>query len=149
VRLIDENKKQLGVVKIEQARKIAEERGFDLVEVAAKVRPPVCRIMDYGKFKYQESKKKTRQKKIDLKHIRIRLTTGQHDLETKLKNANKFLSKKNKVRIEIQLRGREKAHYDLAREKLQEFIEQIEEKYKTEQLIKRSHRGLDTILCRE
>lgn len=105
--------------------------------------------MDYGKFKYQESKKQTRQKKLDLKSIRIRLATGQHDIETKLKNANKFLKKGHKLRIDIQLRGREKAHFDLAREKLEEFISKIEEKTKIEQNIKRSGRGLDIVLCRE
>lgn len=149
MRLIDEAGKPLGVVLIQEALNIAREQGLDLVEVAAKARPPVCRIMDYGKFKYRESKNKQRPQKHKLKHIRVKLNTGQHDLETKLQNANKFLKKGHKIRIEIQLRGREKAHFDLARKKLQEFIEQIKEKIKIDQNIKKSGRGLDTILCRE
>lgn len=105
--------------------------------------------MDYGKFKYREDKKKKRQKKQELKHIRIRLNTGEHDVLTKLKNAEKFLAKGHKVRTEIQLRGRENVHRDLAYKKLQEFVEKIEIKIKAEQNIKKSGRGLDTIICRE
>ncbi len=106
--------------------------------------------MDYGKYRYREiksQKSKIRNKKI--KNIRIRLATSEHDLETKIKNAGRFLKKGHKVRIEIQLRGREKAHYDLAREKLQKFVNQIEEKIRIDQIIKKSGRGLDIIVCRE
>jgi len=133
---------------------MAQESGLDLVEVADKAKPPVCRIMDYGKYKYREIKsqsasqrEKVKNKRI--KNIRIRLTTNEHDIETKIKNAGRFLKKGHKVRIEIQLRGREKAHYDLALEKLQEFVNQIEEKNKIDQIIKKSGRGLDIIVCRE
>lgn len=104
--------------------------------------------MDYGKYKYREIKnQKSKIKNKRIKSIRIRLATSEHDIETKIKNANKFLKKGHKVRIEVQLRGREKAHYDLARERLQEFVSQIEEKNKIDQIIKKSGRGLDVIIC--
>ncbi|MFH1392348.1 MAG: translation initiation factor IF-3 [bacterium] len=150
VRLIDEVGKQRGIVSIQEALSIAQESGLDLVEVAQKANPPVCRIMDYGKYKYREvknQKQKIKNKKI--KSIRIRLATSEHDIQTKIKNAHRFLKKGHKVRVEIQLRGREKAHYDLARERLQEFIKQIDEKVKIDQFIKKSMRGLDVIVCRE
>lgn len=153
MRLIDETGAQLGVVATAKALEIAKQRDLDLVEVAAKAVPPVCRIMDYGKYKYREIKNqklKIRNKRI--KSVRIRLATGQHDLETKFKNINKFLKKGHKVRIEIQLRGREKAHYDLAREKLMQFVNSIKqeiESIKTDQNIKKSQRGFDVIICQE
>lgn len=103
--------------------------------------------MDYGKYKYQEAKsKKQKAKNVKLKNIQIRLATSDHDLETKIRNAQRFLKKGHKVRIAIQLRGREKAHQDLAKEKLQEFITQIEEKIRIEQPLKKFSQGFETII---
>lgn len=147
--LIDETGKKLGILKTQEALNMARDRGFDLVQVAEKSKPPVCKIMDFGKFKYRENKKKKHQKKQELKHIRIKLNTGEHDALTKIKNAEKFLGQGHKIRIEIQLRGRENIHRDLAYKKLEEFIQKIEIKIKTEQPIKKSGRGLDTIICQE
>ena len=150
VRLIDESGNQLGIVSIQQALRMAQESGLDLVEVAEKARPPVCRIMDYGKYQYRETKSgKRKAKSAKTKNVLIRLTTSKHDLAIKASNVNKFLKKGHKVRVEIQLRGREKAHYDLAQEKLQEFVSQIQEQIKIDQVVKKSGRGLDIIICRE
>lgn len=133
-----------------EASQIARERGLDLVEVAPLANPPVCRIMDYGKFQYQQSKQertsKAKQKKVDMKGIRIGVRTDEHDLEFKKNQAEKFLTKGDKVKIEIQLRGREKAHADLARQNLAEFIKSISFPYKTEQEIKRFPGGFNSII---
>ena len=108
---------------------IAEERGFDLVEVAPMAKPPVCRIMDYGKYRYQQSKRKTTSKasQIELKTIRLGAKTDTHDLETKLKKAEKFLSKGNKVKFVLRMRGREQAHAGRWVEKLQVIIENLKD----------------------
>lgn len=150
MRVIDENGAQLGVMPPFEASQIARERGLDLVEVAPLANPPVCRIMDYGKFQYQQSKQertsKAKQKKVDMKGIRIGVRTDEHDLEFKKNQAEKFLTKGDKVKIEIQLRGREKAHADLARQNLAEFIKSISFPYKTEQEIKRFPGGFNSII---
>jgi translation initiation factor IF-3 len=129
---------------------MAQEKGFDLIEIAPNVRPPVCRIMDYGKYQYQKSKQereqRTKQKKIEVKSIRISLRIGQHDLEIKAKQAEKFLNKDYKVKIEMILRGREKSLLEMAKEKLNRFIELIPLEIKTEQEIKRQPRGLSVVV---
>jgi translation initiation factor IF-3 len=108
--------------------------------------------MDYGKYQYQKSREerqqKTKQKKIEIKGIRISFRTSQHDLETKAKQANKFLDQGHKVRIEMILRGREKALWGMAREKLQGFIELISPEIKIEQEIKRQPRGLTVAITK-
>lgn len=131
---------------------MAQEKGLDLIEIAPNVRPPVCRIMDYGKYQYQKSreerKQKAKQKKIEIKGIRIGLRTGQHDLEIKAKQANKFLEQGHKVRIEMILRGREKALLEMAKEKLNQFIELISPEIKMEQEIKKQPRGLSMLVAK-
>ncbi|MCX6764060.1 MAG: translation initiation factor IF-3 [Candidatus Moranbacteria bacterium] len=150
IRLIDESGKQLGVMAPMEALQIAREQELDLVEVAPNAQPPVCRIIDYGKYQYQQSKQertsKSKQKKVDLKGIRIGLKTDDHDLDFKKNQAEKFLSKGNKVKIEILLRGREKAHQDLARQNLAEFIQLIKFPHISEQEIKRFPGGFNTII---
>lgn len=134
----------------EEALAIAKERFLDLVEIAPNAKPPVCRIMDYGKFQYQQSKQdrvnKSKQKKIDIKGIRIGLKTDSHDLEFKKDQAEKFLKKGNKVKLEIFLRGREKTQQDLARKNLEEFISTIHSPFKFEQEIKRFPGGFNAII---
>jgi len=146
VRVIDEKGQNLGIVETDKALELAREKGLDLIEIAPNVRPPVCRIMDHGKYQYQKSKEekqqKTKQKRIEVKGIRISLRISQHDLETKAKQANKFLDQGHKVRIEMILRGREKGLFEMAREKLNEFIKLISPEVKVEQEIKRNPRGL-------
>ncbi len=110
----------------DEARRIAQEHGLDLVEVAAQARPPVCRIMDYGKFRYDQSKKKDHSKQTIVKTITLRPKTDTHDLGTKLRQATKFLGEGNKVRFVMRMRGRERAHIRLWVEKLGNIIKQME-----------------------
>lgn len=148
--MIDEKGNQLGIMPPSQALEMAKSQFLDLVEIAPLAQPPVCRIMDFGKFQYQQSKQdrlsKAKQKKIDIKGIRIGLKTDDHDLEFKKNQIEKFLKKGSKVKIEIFLRGREKAHQDLARKNLENFIKSIAAQYKTEQEIKRFPGGFNTII---
>jgi len=137
----------------EEALVLARAQELDLVEIAPKAKPPVLKIMDYGKFQYQQSKQeriaKGKQKKLDTKGIRIGMRTDTHDLEFKKSQAEKFLTKGNKVKIEIMLRGREKAHQDLARTTLVNFVKLISVPFKTEQEVKRFPAGYNTLICPE
>lgn len=148
--MIDENGHQLGIMTPLEALQIAREIELDLVEIAPLAQPPVCRIMDYGKFQYQQAKQdqlnKSKQKKTDVKGIRIGVRTDDHDLEFKKNQAEKFLSKGNKVKVEIVLRGREKAHQNLARTNLENFIKSIATPHKLEQEIKRFPGGFNAII---
>lgn len=148
--MIDDAGNQLGVMTPFEALQMAREREMDLVEVAPLAQPPVCKIMDYGKFQYQQSKQermnKAKQKKVELKGIRIGVRTDDHDREFKKDQAEKFLTKGDKVKIEIILRGREKAHQDLARVILQNFLKSISVPYATEQEIKRFPGGFNVII---
>jgi translation initiation factor IF-3 len=124
---------------------------LDLIEVSANARPPVCKIIDYGKYQYlqekKERKQKAKQKKSELKGVRIGFTTSSHDLETKTKQIEKFLEQGHKVRIEMRLRGRERAHKDLAREKIESFLKMISVGFKQEEEIKKSPRGMSVTIC--
>lgn len=151
VRVIDERGNQLGIMLPFEALQMARERELDLVEVAPLAQPPVCKIMDYGKFQYQQSKQerisKVRQKKVDIKGIRIGVRTDEHDLEFKKAQAEKFLTKGDKVKIEIILRGREKAHQGLARTNLENFLKSISVPHLMEQEIKRFPAGFNVIIA--
>lgn len=150
IRVIDNQGNQLGIMTPFEAMQIAREREIDLVEVAPLANPPVCRIMDYGKFQYQQSKQdrlsKAKQKKIDVKGIRLGIRTDEHDLDFKKNQAEKFLKKGDKVKIEIILRGREKARKDLARNNLNLFIKAITVPHTIEQEIKSFPGGLNVII---
>ena len=117
VRVIDENDEQLGVMATHEAQALADERGVDLVEISPTARPPVCRIMDYGKYKYEQSKKlkesKKKQHVIQIKEIKLRPKTEEHDYQFKKRHAESFLLKNNKVKFTIVFRGRELDHKDL------------------------------------
>lgn len=140
-------------IALADAKAIAAKHGLDLVEVSPKLSPPVCKILDYGKHQYTATKQmrqqQAQQKRVDTKGIRIGIRTDVHDLEFKKKQAEKFLSKGNKVKAEIILRGREKAHQDLARENIQSFLDMIEIPYKVEEPIKRFPQGFNTIIAPE
>ena len=142
----------MGVLDTYKAIEMARERGLDLVEIAPTVKPPVCKITDYGKYKYQQAKKeqqqKAKQKTIEVKGIRIGLSTSSHDSEYKAKQAGEFLGEGNKVRIEMRLRGREKAHQDLAREKLNDFLKLISVEHKIEEEPKRNPIGLTMTIAK-
>lgn len=138
---------------VAEAIQIAREKELDLVEIAPIAKPPVCKIMDYGKYQYQQSKQerlnKAKQKKIEVKGIRIGIRTDTHDLDFKKNQAEKFLKKGDKVKAEITLRGREKAHQDLARRTLSDFLKTIAVPYKMEQEIKRFPGGFNAIITPE
>jgi len=116
----------------------AQEKGLDLVEVSPVANPPVCKFTDFGQFQYNKSKKQKEQKikKVEIKGIRLSFKIGKHDLDFKRKQAEKFLKQKDKVKIELNLRGREKAHKDLAQEIINKFIEEIEIENEIEQALK-------------
>ncbi|MCX8033939.1 MAG: translation initiation factor IF-3 [Thermodesulfovibrio sp.] len=113
VRLVDENGKQLGIVTIREALNIARERGYDLVEVAPNANPPVCRVMDYGKYKYQLEKKTSSKKTPTVKEIKIRPQISDHDLQLKVKHIKRFIEDGDKTRVTLFFRGREIVHHEL------------------------------------
>lgn len=131
VRVVDEEGTQFGILSIEEALEKSQERGLDLVEVSAKSDPPVCRIMDYGKYRYQISKKQQDAKKkqvvIKVKEIKMRPKTEDHDFNFKLKNAKRFLKDGNKVKVTVQFRGREMAFIQLGIDLLKRFQEETED----------------------
>ena len=129
VRLIDDEGNQLGILPIQEALQLAFERNLDLVEVAPNAVPPVCRLLDYGKYQYEKQKKdreaRKAQKIIEIKEIRLRPRTGEHDLDTKVRQAVSFLEEGSKVKVAVRFRGREITHPEIAREQLEEFEEKV------------------------
>lgn len=129
VRLIDENGVQVGIITVREAVILAEERGLDLVEVAPNAVPPVCRLLDYGKFRYEQSKKereaRRNQKQSDLKQIRLMPKTDDHDLGVKANQARRFILAGDKVKFNVRFRGREMAHPDIGRKMLEQIAEQL------------------------
>lgn len=154
IRVIDEAGKQLGVISSEEALRIARERNLDLIQVTERVEPPVCKIGDYGKYLYQEEKKNKSAKKHkggELKGIRLTFNISLHDLETRVHQAEKFLNKGDKIRVELPLRGRQKALGDFAKEKVSKFLEILKNTtpIKIERGLKREGRGLTMIISKE
>jgi len=154
VRLIDETGKQLGIVPFEEAARLTIERKLDLVQVTEKVEPPVCKIMDYGKYLYWLQKKEKAAKVSrggELKGVRLGFNISLHDLETRVRQAEKFLKKGDKVRIEMQLRGREKALGEFAKGKINQFLEILEKliPIKIERELKRDSRGFTMIIAKK
>jgi translation initiation factor IF-3 len=128
--LISVDKKQIGIVSIGEAMEAARAQNLDLVEVAPDADPPVCRIMDYGKLRYEASKKgkgKARPKSQHLKEVKLRPLTAEHDVGVKVKNIRKFLGNGDRVRVSMIFRGRERSHTDIGLELLQEVITRIED----------------------
>jgi len=152
--VIDETGKQLGVLELEKALQIARERGLDLIQVTEKVEPPVCKIMDYGKYFYHLQKKEKaashHQRGGEIKGIRLTFGISDHDLEIRTKQAEKFLKEGDKIRVEMRLKGREKAHPDFAREKIKKFIEILKKSIpiKIERELKKEFRGLTMIISK-
>ncbi|MDH4224830.1 MAG: translation initiation factor IF-3 [Deltaproteobacteria bacterium] len=126
IRVVDSQDEQLGILTIEEALRQAADQGLDLVEVAPNADPPVCRIMDYGQYKYQLSKKihdaKKNQKIVLLKEIKLRPKTEEHDFQFKLKHAITFIEDGNKVKVTVMFRGRELSHKDMGEVLLQRFL---------------------------
>lgn len=128
IRVIAANGDQLGIIETAQALALAREAELDLVEVAPTERPPVCRIMDFGKFKYQQNKRqhKNHAHSAKIKEIRVRPKTGDHDLEVKVNHAKEFLEHKNKVIISVVFKGREAAHMEEGRKVVEKMIKELE-----------------------
>ncbi|MCC6629433.1 MAG: translation initiation factor IF-3 [Chloroflexi bacterium] len=129
VRVIDENGEQLGILPTRQALDTARERGLDLVEVAPNAIPPVCRLMDYGKYRYEQSRRdresRKNQKTTELKEVRIKPKIDEHDLATKSRQALRFLEEGDKVKLTVMFRGREMAHPDIGRDLLLQMADQV------------------------
>ncbi len=134
VRVISAEGEQLGIIATREALEIAKQAGLDLVEVAANDKPPVCRIMDYGKFRYQQKKKLTKQHthQTKLKEVRLRPKTGEHDILVKVNKIKEFLANKDKVQITITFKGRELAHIDEGQKVINQIITDLEEVAKIE-----------------
>lgn len=126
VRVIDEKGEQLGVFDTAAALQLARERELDLVEVSPIAQPPVCKIVDYGQLRYEANKKerkqKGKQKKTEVKGIRLSTTIGDHDIQVRVEQAKKFLEKGNKVQIELLLRGRQKMHPEIGKDVINKFV---------------------------
>ncbi len=153
VRLIDPEGKQLGVFNLTEALRKSREAGFDLIQITDKVEPPICKIMDYGKYLYRQDKKERKMratKSGELKNIRLTFNISEHDMETRKKAAEKFLNKGCKVRIEMKLRGRQKALGNFARQKLNQFLDILQKStpIKIERELKREVRGLTMIITK-
>lgn len=127
VRVVDAEGEMLGVIETAVALQMAQDVGLDLVEVSPDSKPPVCRIMDFGKAQYEKQRKSAgpKQHKSQLKQIRLGPKTGQHDIQVKVEKAREFLSRKDKVKVNVVFRGRENAHHDRGRDLLQEIINQL------------------------
>ncbi len=151
VRLIGVDGEQLGVVPIAEARQLAEDNEVDLVEIAPTAQPPVCRLMDYGKFKYQESKKaheaKLKQKVIQVKEVKFRPGTDDGDYGIKCRNLIRFLSEGDKTKITLRFRGREMAHQELGMRMLERLKNDLEEHGQVEQMPKMEGRQMVMILA--
>lgn len=129
VRVIDENGQNLGIMPLKEALALAQEKGLDLIEIAPTAKPPVCRIADYGKFKYEMKKKakeaKKKQKTIEVKELKMRVGIEEHDYQVKLKQLKEFLEEGNKVKLRIIFRGRENIRPELGERLVQRFVEDV------------------------
>ncbi|WP_368346384.1 translation initiation factor IF-3 [Pelagovum sp. HNIBRBA483] len=146
IRLIGAEGENVGVVSPERALALAEEAGLDLVEISPNATPPVCKIMDYGKFKYETQKKEAearkKQKIIEVKEVKFRPTTDTHDYDVKMRNVFKFLDNGDKVKVTLRFRGREMAHQDLGRQLLERVAEDIKELGKVDNMPKMEGRQM-------
>lgn len=129
----------------------ADDAGLDLVEISPNAEPPVCKVMDYGKFKYEQQKKaneaRKKQKVVDVKEVKLRPTIEKHDYDVKLRNARKFLEKGDKVKVSLRFRGREMAHQDLAREVVERFRDDLADLSKVELAPKMEGRQMLMVLA--
>lgn len=136
----------MGVVPIQEALKLSRERGFDLVEVAPNVSPPVCKVMDFGKYKYQMSKKHTARKTMDVKEVKIRPQITDHDLQLKVKNIRRFLDDGDKAKITMFFRGREIVRTELGMKVFVRMMELLTGKYNVEQQPKREGNHITMVI---
>jgi len=151
VRLIDADGEQVGVVSVEEGQEMADEAGLDLVEVSPHADPPVCKILDYGKYKYEAQKKaneaRKKQKTIEVKEIKMRPGIEEHDYQVKMRSVRKFLDNGDKVKMTIRFRGREMAHQDLGMRVLDRVRDELEEDVKIEQFPRTEGRLMTMIMA--
>jgi len=150
VRVIDSDGKQVGILPLKEAMKIAEEQGLDLVAVSPNSNPPVCRIMNYGKYKYQQNKRLQEARKhqtvIQVKEVKVRPRTEEHDFQFKLRHIKRFLGEGNKVKVSMLFRGREIAHPEFGKDLLNRFIEEVKDLAIVEQAPRLEGRNMVMIL---
>ena len=152
LRVIDEKGNNLGVLKTEEALRLKTEKGLDLIEISPTANPPVAKIMEYGKYLYQQQKKEKegrKGQKSETKGIRFSVRTSENDLVIRAEQVDKFLKKRYKVRIQMILKGREKSLQDFANEKLKTFLGLIKEPYKMEQEPKKFPMGIFMVISRK
>jgi translation initiation factor IF-3 len=151
VRLIGKDGSQIGVVSIKDAMMHAEQAGLDLVEISPNASPPVCKIIDYGKYRYQITKKERESKKAQhqakLKEIKVKPNIDEHDLMTKIKHAREFIEKGNKVRVTCMFRGREMAHPELGEKVTERFVQELKDIAQVEASPKLMGRNLSLVLA--
>lgn len=153
VRLIGENGEQLGIVSSKEALRMAEEAELDLVKIAPKAEPPVCKIIDYGKYKYEmvrkEKEAKKKQKTVELKEIRMSPNIDTNDLNTKINSAKKFLLKGDRVKVTLRFRGREMAHMQQSKYILDDFAKELEDVAVIEKAPKVEGRSMSLVLAKK
>ena len=151
VRLVDENGEQVGVVSTADALRRAESAGLDLMEVSPNADPPVCKILDYGRFRYEAQKKKNearkKQKIIEVKEIKMRPNIDTHDYEVKMRAIHRFIEEGDKVKVTMRFRGREMVHQELGKQVLDRVREEMEEKAKVEQFPKLEGRQMTMVMA--
>ncbi|CEO89585.1 MAG TPA: translation initiation factor IF-3 [Syntrophaceticus sp.] len=149
-RVIDSNGQQLGIIPVREGMRVAAEQGLDLVEVAPQAKPPVCRIMDYGKYKYEQSKKerdaRKKQRVINVKEVKIRPRIEEHDFQVKVRNARRFLTDGDKVKVTLMFRGREITHAALGHDLCMKFYKELEEQASMEKEPKVEGRNMIMVL---
>lgn len=150
VRLVSEDGEQLGIMSSREALKMAMDAELDLVKIAPMVKPPVCKIIDYGKFKYEQTQKdkeaKKKQKTVELKEVRLSPNIDTNDLNTKVNNAKKFIAKGNKVKVTLRFRGREMAHIQQSRHVLDDFARMLSDIAVIEKPAKLEGRSMSIVL---
>ena len=151
IRLIGEDGEQLGIMSAREAMKIAQEAELDLVKIAPAAKPPVCKIIDYGKYKYEQARKekeaKKKQKTVEVKEVRLSPNIDTNDLNTKINNAKKFISKGNKVKVTLRFRGREMAHVQQSKHLLDDFAETLADVAVVEKPAKMEGRAMSMVLA--
>ena len=151
VRLIDEEGEMQGVMTTRDALMRAFSVGLDLLEISPTAIPPVVKILDYGKFKYEQQKKKNearkKQKVIEIKEVKVRPGTGEHDFQTKLKAINSFLDDGDKVKVSLRFKGREMAHQELGAKMMERIRTEVEEKAKVEQMPRMENRQMLMVIA--
>ena len=150
VRVISESGEQLGIMPAREAMKLAQEAELDLVKIAPKAQPPVCKIIDYGKYKYELTRKekeaKKKQKTVEIKEVRLSPNIDTNDLNTKVNNAKKFIGKGNKVKVTLRFRGREMAHVQQSKHILDDFASMLEDVAAVEKPAKLEGRNMSMVL---